>query len=334
MYRGAQILPQSADLLENCRELSQLGANAVRWQLHAAVADPNWQEWDNATYWDWMAHEITRLKVNLPALRDMGLKVMVSLMTPIGGFDYTARGKKRHKIFSTPSLHTQFINLWATIIDELMEHPNIIGYTLLNEPHIYSGRKLKRFQKHWVSSLHHLLQENNRLYITCKFGAPQYFMQIPFMNDPDVGYTCNFYFPGAITHQGIPVIVNNEVVGMQHPLGPQYPSDKWSFEKLRHAMRKIIRFRKKHPMSQIWIGEYGCVRWSGTPDKPNAFWWMGDVLELFEQHEFHHTLHAWRECYAWSPEHGNKYTPNTCADEDRQITTNRLELLRDVWKGN
>ncbi|MFC1852481.1 hypothetical protein ACFL27_19970 [candidate division CSSED10-310 bacterium] len=50
----------------------------------------------------------------------------------------------------------------------------------------------------------------------------------------------------------------------------------------------------------IYVGEFSAIRWA--PDN-SAYYYLRDVIELFEEYEWNWTYHAFREWHGWSVEH-------------------------------
>ena len=93
---------------------------------------------------------------------------------------------------------------------------------------------------------------------------------------------------------------------------------------LEAALQPVIDFQRAHNV-HIYIGEFSAIRWAPGD---SACRYLRDVIEIFEEHGWDWSYHAFREWNGWSVEHGpdrNDAHP-TAQPTDRQL------LLRE-WFG-
>lgn len=336
-YRGAQILPNKPrdHIIADLVDLASLGPNLVRWQL-TAVDDPNWGSWTKLEYWDWLSRKLGDLDAILPVAEDLGIKILISMMTPYGGLKRTLLGRRVHRIFTERRVRQEFLLIWEHIAVRYKDSPQILGFQIINEPQVKRARKLKKLQRKALRKIrahtpNKIVVMSSPGGIASRFGGTLY---VP--DDPYIWYSTNYYYPGRVTHQGIADWTSGQCGPPKHPQGAMYPSNVATQADLERELRKIDRFVRNHPEAQILIGEYGCVRWAGYPQEA-ARNWFRDVLELFEERGYHHSLHAWRECLCWSIEHTevpNSDPCNVCGQAVIRPTNSRMQLFQEMWAKN
>ncbi|MBI2300717.1 MAG: hypothetical protein HYU66_17550 [Armatimonadetes bacterium] len=106
-------------------------------------------------------------------------------------------------------------------------------------------------------------------------------------------YSFHFYLPFSFTYQGVypdkpPVVYPGVIEGEQ-----------WDKERLREAMRPVADF-EEYCNVPIYIGEFSAARWAA---EGSAYRWLKDVIEVFEEHGWDWSYHAYREWDGWSVEH-------------------------------
>jgi endoglucanase len=75
----------------------------------------------------------------------------------------------------------------------------------------------------------------------------------------------------------------------------------WDKAALEAALRPVIDFQRNH-RAHIYMGEFSAIRWA--PDS-SACRHLRDVIEIFEEHGWDWSYHAFREWDGWSVEHSD-----------------------------
>jgi hypothetical protein len=128
------------------------------------------------------------------------------------------------------------------------------------------------------------------------------------------------YLPHAFTHQGV------------FGSGPAYrypgliEGKVWDKAQLEKALQPAIAFQDRYHV-HIYIGEFSAIRWA--PDN-SAAQYLSDLIDIFEDHGWDWSYHAFREWSGWSVEHGSdRQDPRPSASP-----TERQRLLCDWFARN
>lgn len=318
--RGAMISPRVTE--GDLRVLGgQWKANHVRWQLlwggfpHGPADQAELPEYEA-----WLAKALEHLDRLLPVCRELGLKVCIDMHTPPGGRDPDGVYRMfRHKRFQEG-----FVRLWEKIARRYRQEPAVWGYDLVNEPTdavvpegllnwqglaAYTARRIRQ-----IDPDHAIIIE------PAAWGSPEGLEWLEPVDVPGVVYSVHMYIPFQFTHQGI----HGNPTGVSYPgmIAGRY----WDKQALRQALLPVIQFQTDYQVP-IYIGEFSAIRWA--PGK-SAYHYLRDLIEIFEQYEWHWAYHAFREWDGWSVEHGpnrNDRTPSV-QPTDRQL------LLRSWFEKN
>jgi hypothetical protein len=321
--RGAMISPTIDEA--GLRTLGQeWNANLIRWQLirygpAAKIATV-------AAFDAWLERELARLDAALPLCRKYGLHVVIDLHSPFGGKPTTSGYVGTDSaLFTDKACQDHFVQVWKRIAARYKDSKVIWGYDLANEPvegvveencddwHDLAERAGKAIRT--IDKDHAIIVEPNN------WGGPEALAGFCPINVSKVVYSVHMYVPGTFTHQG---------VHSQNQKGYRYPGliegTHWDRAALAKVLAPVIEFQKTWNVS-IYIGEFSAIRWA--PDN-SAERYLRDVIDLFEEHGWDWSYHAFREWSGWSVEH----------TEDRDNTrpaaqpTGRQKLLREWFARN
>lgn len=329
-FKGVQLAPGAT--AEDVLRAAGHGARLFRLQFNCQ--EPGWARWNRDQYLEWVESQCAWVKSIQPALASGAfnnmLRAVVALFSAPGGYHYTLTGKRVHKIFVDKEARFTFYLAWQLIVRRLAEIRQIIGFDILNEPRV---RRPKKWNK-VVDTVRHLIRENAEdqfIVVSSIDGNPALLRKLDTFRDPGIWYTFHYYWPFKLTHQGIPTIVDGQCVGTKYPIG-----EVWTPEiqaKLISQFETIHRWQRNNS-AKIYVGEFGCTRWSGYPHNENRLNFIKACLETFDTYGWHHTFHAWRECRCWSVEHAWKPPADpcsVCSDEDPDPGSKALALLKQSW---
>ena len=316
--RGTMISPNITP--ESLRTLGkEWNANVLRWQLIRSNTSGS----DN--YEKWLDGELTKLDKALPLCRRYGLLVVVDLHSPPGGAasagGYMAADAD---MFSDKTCQTRFVEVWQRIARRYKGVKGIWGFDLANEP---IETSLTEGLDDWPGLAQraalaiHKIDKTRTLIVEAAYGAnPDGFSVLAPIDIPNVVYSVHMYLPHTFTHQG--------VFGPSKPFS--YPGDIdgkiWDRAQLEKALEPVIAFQKRYGV-HIYVGEFSAIRWA--PDD-SAYRYLKDLLDIFEQHGWDWTYHAFREWDGWSVEHGSDRADTTPS----KIPTTREKLLRSWYIKN
>ncbi len=319
--RGAMVSPRIDE--DGLRTLGrEWNANLIRWQLvrHGRPGQPS----SLADYDAWLEGELKRLDAALPLCQRYGIYVVVDLHSPPGGKS-TVSGYvgSDDRLFTDRAVQDKFVELWRGIARRYKNAQPIWGFDLANEP-------VEEFVEEGCDDWHALAERTARaireidpqrtiIVEAPPWGGPDSLADFTPIAVPNVVYSAHMYVPGQFTHQGVhqrnqlPVMYPGEIGG-QH----------WDKAALQAALQPVIDFQKNYNV-HIYIGEFSAIRWAPGD---SACRYLRDVIEIFEEHGWDWSYHAFREWSGWSVEHG----PDRNDTQPTAQPTDRQRLLRE-WFG-
>ncbi len=273
-------------------------ANLIRWQLtRPGRAGESYTE---AAYDRWLESELKKLDAALPICEELGIYVVLDLHSPPGGKP-TAGGYVGSDagLFTDPNCQERFVNIWTNLATRYKSAKPIWGYDLVNEPvaddvaescadwQDLAGRTAKAVRS--VDPLRTIIIE------PAHWGGPDGLKDLLPIPVSNVVYSVHMYLPHAFTHQNVFGKTPSYV----------YPGDiqgkHWDKVELERALQPVVDFQNRYNV-HIYIGEFSAIRWA--PDNSGARY-LGDLIDIFEQHNWDWTYHAFREWTGWSVEHGS-----------------------------
>ena len=313
-YRGVVLSPDATS-----QDIDDLGAflhpNVVRYQLF-------WQgpvDSANTTdYAAWLETALDQFEALLPSFQSNGLKVVLDLHTPPGGFA-SYKPRPQHRVFAQQSFQDALVQSWQTIATRFNGNDTIWAYDLLNEP---AQPKVTAGLKDWNALAPLLVQAiraidaNRTIIVKPIYADPGRMKRLKPLTAGNIVYSVHFYYPIQFAHQGLP----------GHKRKIKYPNDKYNKKALRDNLRKVFAFQKKNN-AQIFVGEFSAVRWARDG---SAYRYLRDLISIFESKHWSWAYHAWRENDAWSVEHGTD--PDDHAPSGS--TTDRAQLLISYFENN
>ena len=300
---------------ENIRVLArQWRANQVRWQL-------NWvpmreaAQWakDTRAYDRWLDGALEHADKAVAACEKHGLRMLLDLHCPPGG--RVDGGVCR--LFHDKRYQDQFITVWDRIARRYKGREVIYAYDLVNEPvegtvapGLMDWRGLATKATRTIRAID---PGKPVVFEPGPWGGCAGFDTTPPLDLDRVIYSFHMYLPHRFTHQGV----------YGNPVGVMYPgvvgARMWNKETLREAMRPAIDFQRDYNV-HIYVGEFSAIRWAPAG---SAYRYLRDVIDLFEEHGWDWSYHAYREWDGWSVEHG----PDPKNRKPTPTPTDRQKLL-------
>jgi hypothetical protein len=319
--RGAMIGPHIDE--DGLRTLGRdWNANLIRWQLirHGRPGQPS----SLADYDKWLEEELKRLDAALPLCQRYGIYVVVDLHSPPGGKS-TVSGYvgSDDRLFTDRAVQDKFVEVWRGIAQRYKDAQPIWGFDLANEP-------VEEYVEEGCDDWHDLAERTARaireidpqrtiIVEAPPWGSPGSLADFMPIAVPRVVYSAHMYVPGRFTHQGVhqrnqpPVVYPGEIDGKH-----------WDRAALRAALQPVIDFQRSYNV-HIYIGEFSAIRWAPGD---SAYRYLRDAIEIFEEHGWDWSYHAFREWNGWSVEHG----PDRNDTQPTTQPTNRQLLLREWFE--
>ncbi len=315
--RGAMISPDSDEA--SLRTLGRdWNANLVRWQL--VGWDPRGKPPGLAAWQEWFEGALRRLDAGLPLCRKYGLQVLVDLHSPPSG-----SGDPGPSLFTSSECQAKFIEVWQRLARKYRDSKGVWGYDLVNEP---TDNGTAEDCLYWqelaekTARAVRAIDPRHAIIVECADGDnPDGFSIFNPIRVPGVVYSVHMYLPHAFTHQGVfddwshKWLYPGQIDGVQ-----------WDKAQIERVLKPVIDFQQRYRV-QIYVGEFSAIRWA--PDH-SAYRYLRDCIDVFEEHGWDWSYHAFREWNGWSAEHGED------RGEDRPATvqTDREKLLRSWYARN
>ena len=269
----------------------------------------------------WLEGRLAKLDRTVDAAGRHGIKVLPSLHYTPGG--RTEKGLYQ-RLFEDRRYQEKYIEVWQRIARRYKGREVVYAYDILNEP-LQGPRKqgLQDWPELAVTVIDSIRAIDPGKPIVFELGpwgkclGYDGFQPLP---RDRVIYSFHLYQPHAFSHQG----VGNNPVKYSYP--GVISGEMWNKERLRETMRPIIEFQKRHGV-QIYVGEFSAPRWSPQ----NSTWrWLRDAIDLFEEHRWDWSYHAYREWDGWSVEHSTDQKDKAPSP----VPTDRQELLTGWFAKN
>ncbi len=295
--------------------------NQIRWQL-------NWtpmkraEEWarDLDGYDRWLDGALAECDKALAACEKYGIRVLVDLHTPPGG---RANGGVC-RMFQDKRYQDKLIEAWDRIARRYKGRQVVYAYDLLNEAvegvvadGLLSWRDLATKAAEAIRAVD---PGKPVVFEPSPWGGPDGFDVLEPLDLDRVIYSFHMYRPHSFTHQG----VSNSKVGIAYP--GEIGGEVWDKERLREAMLPAIEFQKELNV-QIYVGEFSVIRWAPGD---SGYYYLRDVIDLFEEYGWDWSYHAFREWDGWSVEHG----PDPNDHSPTKTPGKRMELLLSWFAKN
>ena len=291
-------------------------ANIVRWQLGQNTY-PNGLL--RADFDAVLLAELAKLDAVLPALRAAGIAVVLDLHSLSEG------------LFASAATQKRFIDTWCLLASRyrtggtVPDGVAVWSYDLANEPD----------QTPWTENLlnwNELAEQTalaireidpvKTVVIQSELAAALHFSRLRPARANGVMYSFHYYNPWTYTAQGL---------GIHQPYTPvSYPGDidgvAWNRDRIAADIRSVSDFQARHAAA-IYVGEFSAVRWA-----PGGADYLADCIDVFEDHDWDWSYHAFREWQGWSVEI-DATTPRHLATP-AATTTDRLQTLLHAFAEN
>ena len=215
-----------------------------------------------------------------------------------------------YRLWEDAGFHEQAADFWREIATALRDHPAIVGYNLLNEPH--PERKdgidpedrdgleawmtrtrdttadLDAFYRTVVDAIREV-DESTPIVLDGRFHAsPEGIRSIAKVDDLAVMYSFHFYEPWTYTTYR----VNKERFSYPDAMpGPADAAESWTADDLRDHMRSVREWANTNevPANRILVGEFGCDRRVN-----GAANYLADVIDGIDANKWHWAFYSYR----------------------------------------
>lgn len=258
--------------------------------------------------------DFARLKADLDAAEAKGMKVVVTVLSLPGDRWRQFNGAKNDdRIWNDVEYHKQAAQFWKDLATRLKNHPAVIGYNLINEPHPETATGFHDFWTQdyleWYTKVEHTAADLNSLYDTIVkeirtvdqttpiivdsglYATPWAFAYLKPIDDPNVLYAFHMYEPYEMTSQ-------NKKKGFtySYPGNVKVGNDQTEKEFNRQALKQFVepvaKWASDHdvPANRIIASEFGTNRMVQCADR-----YMADLISIFNEYGWHWAFYAFRE---------------------------------------
>ena len=296
-------------------------ANQIRWQL-------NWtpmkeaEEWakDLDDYDQWLNGALEECDKALVVCERYGIKVLVDLHTPPGG----RSGGGVCRMFQEKCYQDKLIEVWDKIARRYKGRQVVYAYDLLNEAveGVVADGPLnwRDLATKAAETIRAVEPGKPVVFEPSPWGGPDGFDTLEPLELDRVIYSFHMYRPHNFTHQGV---YNNET-GIVYP--GRIDGELWNKERLKEEMLPAIEFQEEFNV-HMYVGEFSVIRWAPGD---SGYYYLRDVIDLFEEYGWDWSYHAFREWDGWSVEHG----PDRNDHSPTKVPSKRMELLLSWFAKN
>ena len=253
----------------------------------------------------------------------VNMKVVLTLLSlPGSRWRQNNQDQDDLRLWKQKEYREQACRCWKSLAKELKDHPAIVGYNVLNEPHpeLLSGEEDYReidFQA-WYGAVKDTLADLNSFYSelvgairevdgstpivldTGLYATPWAISYLAPLEDKQVLYSFHMYEPYAYTTRRI----NQGRFTFPGPIPLKLEDAKkdassssalsfvWNLDSLKHFLKPISDWQQQHQISssRILVGEFGCDRTSTGAEA-----YFASLIQIFDSLNWHWAFYCFRE---------------------------------------
>jgi endoglucanase len=205
------------------------------------------------------------------------------------------------RIWNAKDYQRQAAVFWQELALELKDHPAVVGYNILNEPHperLYDSNSIhvQEVQQQEIQKMIYLFydmvirairtvdQDTPIILDSSAYADSNSFAFFKPHNDPNILYSFHMYEPYEYTNR----LLNQGQFVYPGIIGGKY----WNCNELKNYMQSVIEFQNLYaiPSCQILVGEFGGHRMSFGLDE-----YFRDLIGIFVEQSWHFAFYAFRE---------------------------------------
>lgn len=250
------------------------------------------------------------------------IKIVITLLSlPGSRWNQNNQNQDDLRIWQSKEYQEQTTHFWKQLAFLLKDHPAVVGYNILNEPHPERLSGIRDFREadlqKWYMSVKSSLADLNLFYQniiqairevdlftpivldTGLYATPWAISYLIPAEDLKVIYSFHMYEPYAYTTRKInnnrytyPGIVPTQLIDAEESKNPFCPTLHWDKTMLQKFLSPISEWQEKFkiPPSQILVGEFGCDRTA-----KGAAQYLDQLIKIFDTQKWHWAFYSFRE---------------------------------------
>lgn len=257
---------------------------------------------DADNYVELVPEDVSNLKKVLDICAEEQMPVVLTMLSlPGSRWKQNNNNTDDLRIWSDPKLQKQAAKFWQDLAIELREHPAVVAYNILNEPHperLYDApltdihqvnqqevqTKLFQFYHLVITEIRKVDHKTPIILDSSSYADPKTFRNFKAHPENYILYSFHMYEPYAYTNykKNQRKLIYPGIVNGKH----------WDKSTLKEYMEDISRFQKTNniPNNRILVGEFGGHRSSrGLPH------YFKDLIDIFTEKDWHFAFYAFRE---------------------------------------
>ncbi|MFP3027691.1 MAG: glycoside hydrolase family 5 protein [Wolbachia sp.] len=255
-----------------------------------------------------ISKDLKVLKDVLDAFHQQKIPVVLTMLSlPGSRWKQNNNDKDDLRLWSDQAFQKQAAKFWQDLAKELKDHPAIVGYNILNEPHperlyntadsaIYNVEQSKvqknlfGFYSSVVNSIRQVDSETPIILDSSSYADSNTFNKFEPVSDKNVLYSFHIYEPFAYTNlklnQG-----NFAYPGHVQSFDAK-KVEYWNKDKLKSYIEPVKIFQKRYniPDYKILAGEFGGHRCSKGLEH-----YFRDLTSIFNEYNWHFAVYGFRE---------------------------------------
>lgn len=268
------------------------------------------------------SHDLQKLKEVLDDARRNNVKVVLTLLSlPGSRWKQNNHDQDDLRLWQEPKYKEQATTFWKQLATALKDHPALVGYNLLNEPHPEllcgmgdyreidfdawyasvkgSSADLNLFYQDVVKAIREVDLSTPIILDTGLYATPWAIRYLKPLQDQNILYSFHMYEPFAYTARkinkerytypgNVPLKLEDAEKGNLNEESALY----WDQTILKAFLEPISEWQKQHhiPSSQILVGEFGCDRTARGAQS-----YLRHLTEIFNAHHWHWAFYSFRE---------------------------------------
>lgn len=246
--------------------------------------------------------DLAALKQVLDICKEEKMPVVLTMLSlPGSRWKQHNNNKDDLRIWSDAKFQQQAAQFWQDLAMELKDHPSIVGYNILNEPHperVYEPLAIDITQVNQQEVQNRLFQFYDKVITaiikvdpatpiildSSAYANPQTFKNFKLHTKGNIIYSFHMYEPYEYTTCKI----NRGKLHYPGVVKGKY----WDKQALRNYLENVSEFQKQHniPNSRILVGEFG-----GDRTSKGLTQYFKDLTDVFIEKHWHFAFYAFRE---------------------------------------